>query len=131
MTRDFTAELETLIGGMGTALPATVEVDCKRFFNGAAAYADGRIFISLTPVGLAVKLPDAEREALMREGGKPLRYFPKAPIKKAYVVVPENLAANTDLLKPWLARSVAYVLSLPRPKKRTRRKTRPATGPRA
>ena len=26
--------------------------------------------------------------------------------------VPENLAANTDLLKPWLARSISYVLTL-------------------
>ncbi len=126
MSREFTAELETLTGGMGNALPAGVAVDCKRFFGGAAAYADGRIFISLTPAGLAVKLPDAEREALMREGGKPLRYFPEAPVKKAYVVVPENLAANKDLLKPWLVRSVAYVLSLPRPKKKTPGKSRPA-----
>ena len=93
-------------------------IDCKRFFSGAAAYADGRIFMSLTPVGLAVKLAQPDKEALMRMGGTALRYFPKAPVKKAYVVVPENLAANTDSLEPWLARSVAYVLSLPRPKKR-------------
>ena len=122
MTRDFTAALETLIGGMGNALPKDAAMDCKRFFGGAAAYADGRIFISLTPAGLALKLADADRETLMGEGGKPLRYFPQAPVKKAYVVVPENLAADTDLLKPWLARSVAYVLSLPRPKKKTRGK---------
>ena len=43
MSRDFTAELETLIGGMGNALPKDVSIDCKRFFGGAAAYADGRI----------------------------------------------------------------------------------------
>ena len=119
MSRDFTAALETLIGGMGNALPAGVAVDCERFFGGAAAYADGRIFISLTPAGLAVKVAGADREALMRMGGTPLRYFPEAPVKKAYVVVPENLAANTDLLKPWLARSVSYVLTLPEPKKKT------------
>ena len=125
MTREFLAELETLIGGMGNALPAGVAVDCKRFFGGATAYADGRIFISLAPAGLAVKVAGADREALMRMGGTPLRYFPEAPVKKAYVVVPENLAANTDSLEPWLARSVAYVLSLPRPKKRKTGKGRP------
>ena len=54
----------------------------------------------------------------MREGGKPLRYFPSAPIKKAYGVGPENLAANPDLLKPWLARSLSYGLTLPEPKKK-------------
>ena len=119
MTKQFIAELETLAGGMGNALPSDVTIDCKRFFSGAAAYADGRIFMSLTPVGLAVKLAQPDKEALMRMGGTALRYFPKAPVKKAYVVVPENLAANTDLLKPWLARSVSYVLTLPKPKKKT------------
>jgi len=120
MTSDFVEQLESLIRDMGRALPADVTVDCERFFGGAAAYADGRIFMSLTPVGLAVKLPGPERDALMRDGGKPLRYFPAAPVKKAYVIVPDGLAGNTELLKPWLARSVAYALSLPRPKKRAR-----------
>lgn len=103
---------------MGNALPRDVTMDCKRYFSGAAAYANGRIFISLTPVGLAVKLAEPDKEALMRMRGTALRYFPKAPVKKAYVVVPENLAANTDLLKPWLARSISYVLTLPEPKKK-------------
>ena len=58
MTREFIAELETLIGGMGNALPRDATIDCKRLFSGAAAYANGRIFISLTPVGLAVKLAE-------------------------------------------------------------------------
>ena len=41
--------------------PSTIE--CKHFFSGAAAYADGRIFISLTPAGLALKLVAAGRDA--------------------------------------------------------------------
>jgi len=118
MTKEFIAELETLIGEMGNAWPKDVTIDCKRFFNGAAAYANRRVFISLTPVGLAVKLAEPNKEALMLMGGTPLRYFPKATVKKAYVAVPENLAANTDLLKPWLAHSISYVLTLPEPKKK-------------
>ncbi len=125
MTGDFVARLEQLIASMGRPLPAGVTMECKRFFGGAAAYADGRIFISLTPVGLALKLAEAGRDALMRLGGTPLRYFPKAPVKKAYVIVPENLAASPDLLKPWLVRSVAYVVSLPRPKKKGPKKKKP------
>ena len=84
MTQEFIAELETLIGGMGNARPRDVTMDCKRFFSGAAAYANGRIFISLTPVGLAVKLAEPNKEALMLMGGTPLRYFPKAPVKKPF-----------------------------------------------
>ena len=118
MQEQVQAFLETLVGGMGNALSRDVTMDCKRFFSGAAAYANGRIFMSLTSVGLAVKLAEPDKEALMRMGGTALQYFPKAPVKKAYVVVPENLAANTDLLKPWLARSISYVLTLPEPKKK-------------
>lgn len=117
MTKEFIARLDSIIGEMGRALPADVAIDGKRFFSGAAAYADGRIFASLTPTGLAVKLDAPDRDALLQLGGNPLRYFPKAPIKKSNVVVPDNLAANSDLLKPWLARSVAYALTLPKPKK--------------
>ncbi len=124
LTSQFLAKLEALVGEMGSALPAAVTVDCKRFFSGGAAYADGRIFMSLTPVGLAVKLAEPDRDVLLRIGGTALQYFPKAPIKKAYVIVPDNLATNIERLKPWCARSVAYVLTLPRPKKKKPKKHR-------
>ena len=66
-----------------------LKLECKHFFSGAAVYVDGKICISLTPVGFAVKLPEESRTFLMNEkGAKPLRYFPKGPIKKEYVVLP-------------------------------------------
>ena len=62
-------------------------IECRHFFSGAAAYRDGSIVASLTPVGLAFKVPDEVREALMRHGRvTQLRYFPKAPIKRGYVL---------------------------------------------
>ena len=64
-------------------------IECRYFFSGAAAYRDGSIVASLTPVGLAFKVPDDVRDALMHSGrGIPLRYFPKAPIKRGYVLFP-------------------------------------------
>lgn len=62
-------------------------IDCRHFFSGAAAYRDESIVASLTPVGLAFKVPDEVREELMRRGrATHLRYFPKAPIKRGYVL---------------------------------------------
>jgi hypothetical protein len=62
-------------------------IDCRHFFSGAAAYREGSIVASLTPVGLAFKVPNEVREALMQRGRvTPLRYFPKAPIKREYVL---------------------------------------------
>ncbi len=122
MTAGFIARLEHLIGETGSAIPKNVTIDCKRFFSGAAAYANGRIFVFLSPSGLALKLAKGDRDALFSKGGTPLRYFPKAPIKKAYGVVPEKLAGDIEALKPWLKCSLAYVLTLPRPKKKKSKK---------
>ncbi|MCH8289236.1 MAG: TfoX/Sxy family protein [Candidatus Marinimicrobia bacterium] len=69
-----------------------ISFEYKHFFSGAALFANGKICMTLTPVGLALKLPEQLRESLIKEeGAKKLRYFPKAPIKKDYVVLPKNL----------------------------------------
>ena len=42
------------------------------------------------------------------DGATPLRYFPKAPIKKEYVVVPRTILADEPRLKPWAEAAIAY-----------------------
>src|SRR5712692_9358146 len=81
-------------------------IECKHFFSGAAAYANGRIFMTLTTVGLALKLPQASREHLIGNGARPLRYFPKGPIKKDYVVVPKWLANDEGKLASRIRESI-------------------------
>ena len=61
----------------------------------------------LSPVGLAIKLPARDRTVLMDAGGRPLRYFPKAPVKKDYVIVPDDLMDDLPGLKTWIAQSLA------------------------
>ena len=89
-------------------------LECKHFFSGAAVYAKGRICMSLTPVGFAIKLPEESRNILIKEqGAKPLRYFPKGPIKKDYVVLPKAVIDDMKALRNWVKVSVEYVVSLP------------------
>ena len=89
----------------------------KPMFGGVCGYADGRIFASLSNIGLALKLaPDTQEKLLSLEGAKRLRYEPDAPESKQYIVVPESLCADEKALAVWLERSVDYVLSLPAPK---------------
>ncbi len=83
-------------------------VECKHFFSGAAAYTGGRIFMTLTSARLALKLPSHRRVTLLEQGAKPLRYFPKAPIKKDYVVVPDNLVQDDDALTGLMQESLRY-----------------------
>jgi len=67
-------------------------LDCRHFFSGAAAYRSESIVATLTPVGLAFKVPDEVRQGLMRRGrATQLRYFPNAPIKPAYVLFPPGI----------------------------------------
>ena len=106
MAEPYLSDLRELLGRCelaGTAMPA---IDCRHFFAGAAAYADGKIFMSLSPAGLALKLPEADRRALMEAGGKPLRYFSRAPVKKGYVVLPATMTADVGALRGWIRKSL-------------------------
>ena len=91
-------------------------LECKHFFGGAAVYADGRICMSLTDAGFAMKLPEESRKTLMNErGAKGLRYFPDGPIKKDYVVLPKAMLEDMKTLRHWVRVSIDYALSLPAP----------------
>lgn len=63
MAKDYVERLRARLAPTIAALPAGVTVEIKHFFSGAAAYANHRICISLTGVGLAMKLPEDGRAA--------------------------------------------------------------------
>ena len=115
MTMVYRDSLQVVLAPTIAALPAGVTVEIRHFFSGAAAYANDRICISLTGVGLAMKLPEDGRARLLADGAEPLRYFPKAPIKKQYVVLPDGLAEDPEQLRFWARQSIDHVLTLPAP----------------
>ncbi len=103
-------------------LPQPPELTFKPMFGGVCGYADGRIFASLSNVGLALKLsPEGQAELLMIEAAKRLRYEPDAPESKQYIVVPEALCGTDRELAVWVKSSLDYVLSLPAPKPKRRK----------
>ncbi len=113
------AHLQKLRALLDRVAPAIgPRIECKHFFSGAAAYAGGHIFMSLTPAGLALKLPEPARNSMASKGGTELRYFPKGPIKKDYVVVPEPLAVDEQSLDPWILSSIEFVKDPPEPSRK-------------
>ncbi len=118
MAKEYLERLETMLEPAARKLGPGVKLEIKHFFSGAAAYASGRICITLTPVGLAMKLPENSRVRLLKTGAKPLRYFPKAPIKKDYVVLPPSIRDDKRKLKYWAERSLTYALTFPKPKRK-------------
>ena len=119
MAHEYLDQLSALLKSATLGRFKDVKMECKHFFSGAAVYADGRIFMSLTIVGFALKLPEEARNTLVKEqGAKPLRYFPKAPIKKDYVILPKAMLKDMKILRRWVKVSIEYVLSLPAPVRR-------------
>src|SRR5260370_13536706 len=117
-----TAHLSTLRSLLERAVSGTepgVKFECKHFFSGAPAYVDGRIFMTLTSVGLALKLPPASQAVLIGKGAKPLRYFPTGPIKKDYVVVAKPMASDVDSLAPCIEESVLFSQTVPKARRAT------------
>lgn len=108
MVKSFLVDLKSFVDRLSLSKAEAGSIEYKHFFSGAAAYARGKIFMTLTPAGLALKLPDDDCEALLAAGAKPLRYFPKAPIKKNYVVMPEDLVAETKTMTRWVRAGMAY-----------------------
>ena len=121
MAKEYLEKLTEILKRAMARRFASVKFECKHFFSGAAVYADGRICISLTPAGFAIKLPEEQRKILLRKRGtKCLRYFPKAPIKKDYVLLPVSMINDTKELRMLVKLTIEYVLTLPKPKKKKR-----------
>jgi len=119
MAKEYLEQLAALTRETTSGRFKDVTLECKHFFSGAAVYANGRICMSLTTVGFALKLPEEARNTLVKEpGAKPLRYFPKAPIKKDYVILPKAMLKDMRTLRRWVKVSIEYVLSLPAPIRR-------------
>jgi len=83
MAKEYVDKLSAFIEKTTSDYSENINLECKHFFGGAALYADERICITLTPVGLAMKLPEDTKERLLKNKKVvPLRYFPNGPIKK-------------------------------------------------
>ena len=42
----------------------------------------------------------------------PLLYFPKGPLKKDYVIIPDRIATDGDAIAPWIIKSVLFSQSI-------------------
>jgi len=130
VAQEYLDRLNALLEQLGSSNFNDVNLECGHFFSGAAVYARGRMCMSWTPVGFAIKLPEASRRILLQQHhATSLRYFPKGPVKQDYVVLPESMLKDMKTLRRWAKASVAYAVSLPTPERKTKSDiTRRSTG---
>ena len=113
-------ELQNRLSQAAERLALDQDLTLKSMFGGVCAYTSGRIFASLSNVGLALKLPvDAQTDLLAEDGAKRLQYEADAPPSKQYIVVPPPMQEDAEALSIWVQRSVKHVLTLPAPKPKT------------
>src|SRR5664279_3960905 len=87
---------------MQAAMPANVDWRFRPMFGGIGVYANDRMCVSLSDIGLAVKLAGDGHAALLKlKGAKPLQYEPGAPVSKTYVVVPPAMLTDPKTLGHW------------------------------
>lgn len=85
---------------------------CRHFFSGAALYARQRICASLSPKGLAIKLPEARCNELISQGKAiPLRYFDRSPIKRGYALIPDFRSFDDAEIRSYFEESIEHAIS--------------------
>ena len=110
MAKEYFEQLSELIDRLDLESENLKELEVKHFFSGAVFYVNGKICASISPVGLAFKLPEKEVNELISNGNaKPLRYFPTGPIKKDYILFE---APNLTTVKSWRKYFVKAMKSL-------------------
>jgi len=103
---------------MEAAMPANVDWRFKPMFGGIGVYANDRMCVSLSDIGLAVKLAPAEQEALLKlKGAKRLQYEPSMPPSRTYIVVPDAMLRDRKALGHWLSLSAAQAAAAPAKKR--------------
>jgi hypothetical protein len=113
MAKQYLDKLSAFIGQALAECSENSKLECKHFFGGAALYADQQICITLTPVGLAIKLPEKIRQQLFQyKIAVPLRYFPAGPIKKEYALFTHGIADSDEALFTYVKVGIEYVLKL-------------------
>jgi TfoX/Sxy family transcriptional regulator of competence genes len=110
-------------------LPRAPEVERRKMFGYPAGFANGHMFMGLFQEYLVLRLDTADREAFLKlPEAEQFEPMPGRPMRE-YVVVTPSLTEEVDELRPWIKRSLRFVLSLP--PKEAKPKTAKATKPKA
>ena len=99
--------------GFRQALETLPEVELRKMFGCPCAFVHGQMFALFHPVGLALKLSEQDREALLQEPGTmPFEPMPGRKMRE-YVVLPPADPLTEDELRQWILKSYSYVAALP------------------
>jgi TfoX/Sxy family transcriptional regulator of competence genes len=94
-------------------VPDDPRVQSRPMFGNRAAFVNGNMFLALFGAKVAVRLPEEDRAALLKQAGaSAFEPMPGRPMKE-YVVLPEAWRSSGTKARTWANRSFAWVSSLP------------------
>jgi TfoX/Sxy family transcriptional regulator of competence genes len=107
-------------------LPEGPGITERPMFGQLAGFVNGNMFLCLFGARSAIKLAEEDAAELLQiKGAEPFEPMAGRPMR-GYVTLPESWHKNTAQAEEWVARSVAFVGSLPpkatAPKKATKKK---------
>ncbi|MDK1082060.1 MAG: TfoX/Sxy family protein [Anaerolineae bacterium] len=113
MAEPYLERLLKIVADLDPLKISKMSLECKHFFSGAALYANGKICASLSPTGLALKLPEGLRFGLIKDGlAGEFRFFPKGPIKREYVALSKVVIEDKQAFRELLMTCITYTLDL-------------------
>ncbi|MGE0409199.1 MAG: TfoX/Sxy family protein [Amphiplicatus sp.] len=92
------------------ALPRDSRIERRQMFGYPAVFVNGNMFAGLHQEDVLVRLPEDERAALLREGGRRWEPTPGRAMAE-YRLLPTDPDHAT--LARWIGRAFAYAASLP------------------
>ena len=121
MSDSFHEFVRELFAGLG-------DVQIKRMFGGAGAYADGLMFALLADETIYIKTDDALKAALTEEGSGPFVWTPnKGPragesVEMSYWRLPEAALDDPELASEWAKKALAAARAKAKTKPNKKRK---------
>jgi TfoX/Sxy family transcriptional regulator of competence genes len=99
-----------------TVLPIDSRITMRPMFGNLAGFVNGKLFSGLYGDDLFIRLDEKNREELLKISGTSLFEPMKGRKMKEYVVVPKKWFGKPETVKPWIKKSLAFALKLPKKK---------------
>jgi TfoX/Sxy family transcriptional regulator of competence genes len=93
-------------------LPEEPAVAARPMFGNLAGFVNGNMFTGLFGEKLFVRVADADREALIKEGGADFAPMAGRPMK-GYVTLPAGWAGRPAATRRWIDRALETTRALP------------------
>lgn len=106
------------------ALQLPPPVERRKMFGMPAWFVGGNMFAFVFGQNIVVRLPEVEREKLLRKGGAP--FGPMGRPMREYIAMPPGYHDDRARLRRWIKKAQAFAESLPR---KPAKKTSSAPGP--